>query len=46
MGGSLINHGGQPIEPLNHDCKIITGKYIDNFTEIYKDLMSKELLKL
>ena len=46
MGGSLINHGGQnPIEPLNHDCKIITGKYIDNFTEIYKDLMSKELVE-
>ena len=46
MGGSLINHGGQnPIEPLKHNCKIITGKYIDNFSEIYEDLISKDLVK-
>ena len=43
MGGSLINRGGQnPIEPLRHGCKIITGKHIDNFTEIYKDLITKD----
>ena len=42
MGGSLINHGGQnPIEPLRYECKIITGKYFDNFTEVYEDLVNK-----
>tara|TARA_B100000003_G_scaffold208228_1_gene227889 strand:+ start:1808 stop:3058 length:1251 start_codon:yes stop_codon:yes gene_type:complete len=39
MGGSLINHGGQnPLEPLKFGCKIIHGRHIDNFTEIYKKL--------
>ena len=47
MGGSLINHGGQnPIEPLRYECKIITGKYFDNFTEIYEDLVSKDLVQI
>ncbi len=46
MGGSLINHGGQnPIEPLRHNCKIITGKYIDNFSEIYEDFITKDLVE-
>ena len=47
MGGSLFNHGGQnPIEPLRYGCKIITGKYIDNFTEIYEDLGTKDLVEI
>ena len=47
MGGSLINHGGQnPIEPLRYECKIITGRYFDNFTEIYEDLISKDLVQI
>ena len=47
MGGSLFNHGGQnPIEPLRYGCKIITGKYIDNFTEIYEDLVTKGLVEI
>ena len=47
MGGSLFNHGGQnPIEPLRYGCKIITGKYIDNFTEIYEDLVTKDLVEI
>ena len=47
MGGSLINHGGQnPIEPLRYKCKIITGKYFDNFTEIYEDLVNKKLVQI
>ena len=47
MGGSLFNHGGQnPIEPLRYGCKIITGKYIDNFTEIYEDLVIKDLVEI
>ena len=47
MGGSLFNHGGQnPIEPLRYECKIITGKYIDNFAEIYEDLVTKDLVEI
>lgn len=47
MGGSLIDHGGQnPIEPLRYKCKIITGKYFDNFTEIYEDLINKNLVQI
>tara|TARA_B100000963_G_scaffold357780_1_gene380793 strand:- start:10586 stop:11815 length:1230 start_codon:yes stop_codon:yes gene_type:complete len=47
MGGSLINHGGQnPIEPLRHECEIITGKHINNFTEIYEDLIIKNLVTI
>ena len=47
MGGSLFKHGGQnPIEPLRYGCKIITGKYIDNFTEIYEDLVIKDLVEI
>ena len=47
MGGSLIDHGGQnPIEPLRYKCKIITGKYFDNFTEIYEDLVNKNLVQI
>ena len=46
MGGSLINRGGQnPIEPLRYECKIITGEYFDNFTEIYEDLVIKDLVQ-
>ena len=46
MGGSLINHGGQnPIDPLRYECKIITGEYFDNFTEIYEDLVMKDLVQ-
>ena len=47
MGGSLINRGGQnPIEPLRYECKIITGKYFDNFTEVYEDLVNKNLVQI
>ena len=47
MGGSLFNHGGQnPIEPLRYECKVITGKYIDNFAEIYEDLVTKDLVEI
>jgi len=47
MGGSLINHGGQnPIEPLKYGCKIITGKNISNFNEIYNELINKKLAKI
>ena len=47
MGGSLFNHGGQnPIEPLRYECKVISGKYIDNFAEIYEDLVTKDLVEI
>ena len=45
LGGSLINHGGQnPIEPILYNCKVITGSNYFNFTEIYDDLIKKNLV--
>lgn len=45
LGGSLINHGGQnPIEPILYNCKVITGSYYFNFTEIYDYLIKKNLV--
>ena len=36
LGGSIIKHGGQnPIEPSRYGCKVLHGKNIWNFTEIY-----------
>ena len=36
LGGSMISHGGQnPLEAARFGCKILHGKYINNFTEIY-----------
>lgn len=47
MGGSFIDHGGQnPIEPARHGCKILHGKNIYNFTEIYDELMMQKISKL
>jgi len=40
MGGSLIKHGGQnPIEVALNNSYIFSGKYIDNFKEIYNYLL-------
>jgi len=40
MGGSLIKHGGQnPLEVALNNSYIFTGKYIDNFKEIYSYLL-------
>ncbi len=37
LGGSLIKHGGQnPIEAARFGCKILHGKNISNFREIYE----------
>ena len=39
MGGSLFEHGGQnPIEPLSKGCFVLSGQFINNFSEIYADL--------
>lgn len=47
MGGSFINHGGQnPIEPAKYGCKILSGKNIFNFTEIYEELVNKKIAKI
>ena len=47
MGGSLFKHGGQnPIEPLSKGCFVLTGQYINNFSEIYDDLEALSLAKV
>jgi 3-deoxy-D-manno-octulosonic-acid transferase len=47
MGGSLIEHGGQnPIEPLSKGCFVLSGQYINNFSEIYTDLEDLSLAKV
>ena len=48
LGGSLINHGGQnPLEAARLGCKIIHGKYIQNFKEIYSLLRNnKQSIKI
>ena len=47
MGGSFIDHGGQnPIEPAKYGCKILSGKSIFNFAEIYKELVNKKIAKI
>ena len=44
LGGSLIKHGGQnPLEPARLGCKIIHGRYVNNFTEIYDLLDSNKI---
>ena len=47
MGGSLFEHGGQnPIEPLSKGCFVLSGQYINNFSEIYEDLENLSLAKI
>ena len=47
MGGSLFDHGGQnPIEPLSKGCFVLSGQYINNFSEIYEDLENLSLAKI
>jgi len=46
LGGSLIDHGGQnPIEAARLGCKILAGKNIYNFKEIYQFLKKKNILQ-
>ena len=41
LGGSIINHGGQnPLEAARFGCKILHGKNVSNFREIY-DFLNK-----
>ena len=47
IGGSIVNHGGQnPIEPLSKGCFVLSGQYINNFSEIYADLEKLSLAKV
>ena len=47
MGGSLFEHGGQnPLEPLSKGSFVLSGKYINNFKEIYNDLENLSLGKV
>ena len=42
VGGSIIEHGGQnPLEAARFGCKILHGKHINNFLEIYSILSKK-----
>ena len=46
LGGSMINHGGQnPLEAARFGSKILHGKYIHNFTEIYSLLKKNKQSK-
>lgn len=47
LGGSLINHGGQnPLEPARYGAKILHGKNIQNFKEVYNYLKKLNLSQL
>jgi len=42
----MVNHGGQnPLEAARFGCKILHGKYIHNFTEIYSLLKKNKQSK-
>ena len=46
LGGSIINRGGQnPLEAARYGAKIIHGKNIDNFKDIYKLLKKLKISK-
>ena len=39
LGGSIVKHGGQnPLEAARFGCKVLHGKYVGNFLEIYSIL--------
>ena len=47
LGGSIINRGGQnPLEAARFGCKILHGKNVTNFTEIYKFLDKNRISNL
>ena len=44
IGKSLTVDGGQnPLEPARHNCTIIHGPHVSNFTEIYNYLDKKKI---
>jgi len=47
LGGSLINRGGQnPLEPARYGAKILHGRNIQNFKEVYNYLKKLKLSRL
>ncbi len=47
LGGSIINHGGQnPLEAARFGCKILCGKNVSNFREIYEFLNKNKISHL
>jgi len=41
LGGSFLERigGHNPIEPASYGCVVISGKYVDNWTNIYEDMV-------
>ena len=41
LGGSFLKNigGHNPIEPASYGCAIISGSYVDNWTNIYEDMV-------
>mgnify|MGYP001283370872 CR=1 FL=1 len=41
LGGSFLKNigGHNPIEPASYGCAVISGKYVDNWTNIYADMV-------
>ena len=41
LGGSFFKNigGHNPIEPASYGCVVISGKYVDNWTNIYEDMV-------
>ncbi|MBN8532962.1 MAG: 3-deoxy-D-manno-octulosonic acid transferase [Rhizobiales bacterium] len=47
IGGSLVEHGGHnPIEAIKCGCPCISGPHIDNFKDVFADLVTEEGTKL
>ncbi len=41
LGGSFLKNigGHNPIEPASYGCAVISGKYVDNWSNIYEDMV-------
>ena len=41
LGGSFLKNigGHNPIEPASYGCAVISGQYVDNWTNIYEDMV-------
>ncbi len=43
VGGSLVKHGGQnPLEPARLNSAILHGPHVQNFTQIYEDMIQHD----
>ena len=41
LGGSFFKNigGHNPLEPASYGCVVISGKYVDNWTNVYEDML-------